>query len=425
MKKWKLAAAVSVALSAVTSISAVADDSVQFHGYAMAAGDFKSEINRPKSLAFHVDPTGPNQDPRGKMGDMGNTFWHDYFAAIAMNKRWEDVYKEGEWADFTAQIATYGDKTVEAHQLYVQYGGMDFLPQGARVWAGRKYGAERVRVFAYNIREVNVDSGVGYISDNFDLTIGYNQVDWSDANDNNNSILAAEGSRNVFDFVYRVGNYEFGATYLKELDDPIHNDKRQAISVFGKYKFNSFLGMDGHSSLVLQGAKGVVAQYMNNGRLSVLSEEDDKSARVTYYGTVNQFEGLIIEPAIMYEYTDRADERRLYSIDDTMVGGRTYDFGNATEQGIFFGVGVHQALSDNLAMKYEAVFNDTKNKDGLAGVDGNMYKIAVGPALQLKTLPWVAPVTNISLAYVGGDKELTRLDKSSEWRIGYRMEVFF
>lgn len=52
----------------------------------MVAGDFQSELNRPKNMSLHTDPTGPNQDPRGKMGDLGNSFWHDYWTSLAITK---------------------------------------------------------------------------------------------------------------------------------------------------------------------------------------------------------------------------------------------------------------------------------------------------------------------------------------------------
>ncbi|KYN80480.1 hypothetical protein ATY37_08140 [Vibrio cidicii] len=435
MKKLNLVVAISAALTATASLPTIADDSVQFHGFAMAAGDFQSELDRPKNLALHTDITGPNQDPRGKMGDLGNTYWHDYFTALSLNKRFDGV-QEGEWADFTFELLGYGDKSVEASQMYVQYGGLDFLPENARVWAGRKYAGERIRNLAYNIREINVDSGIGYNSDNLDVTIGYNQADWSDPNSNNNSLLAAEGSRTVFDFAYRFGNAEIGANYMQELDDPYvrmglagpgaKERKSNAYSAFAKYKFASFLGLAGNSSVMLQGGKGLIAQYLSTARISALSEEDDKSMRLSYYGMIHQFEGFTIEPSLVYEYTDRAEQRRITAINDTLGGWRSdYTFGSAEEQGLFAAVSVHQALTNNLSMQYEVVYANKTNRDGVEGIDGSMYKLAMGPSLQLKSVPWAVPVTNISIAYVGGDEEITDLPVDSEWRLGYRFEVFF
>lgn len=437
MKKLNLVVAISTALAATASLPAFADDSVQFHGFAMVAGDFQSELDREKNLALHVDPTGPNQDPRGMMGNLGNTYWHDYFAALSMSKRFDGV-KEGEWADFVSEIVTYGDKSVEAEQMYVQYGGLSFLPSNAKVWAGRKYQGERIRTLAYNIREINVDSGIGYNSDNLDVTIGYKQVDTADASPTNNLATAMEGSRTVFDLVYKVGNAEFGATYMQVLDDPCYSytngapfcateEKPNAYSGFAKYKFGSFLGLGGNSSVMVQGGKGVVAQYLSTSRITGLSEEDDKSARFSYYGMITQFEGITIEPALVYEYTDRAEQRRTTSLTNTQkdLGRATYYFGNAEEQGIFAGVSVHQAMTDNISMQYEAVYANKTNRDGVEGVDGRMYKLAFGPSLQLKSVPWAVPVTNLSVAYVGGDQEITDLPVDSEWRVGYRFEVFF
>ncbi len=440
MKKLNLVVAISAALAATASVPTFADDSIQFHGFAMVAGDFQSEFDRPKNMALHVDPTGPNQDPRGMMGNLGNTYWHDYFAALSMTKRWDSPFAEGEWADFTAEISTYGDKTVDAEQMFVQYGGLSFLPENARVWAGRRYMGERIRTLAYNIREINVDSGIGYMSDNFDITIGYNQIDYADAKaDENNLVLAMEGSRTVFDMVYRVGSAEFGATYMQILDDPCfeyyacktENDGN-AYSGFAKYKFGSFLGLVGNSNVMIQAGKGVIAQYLSTARITGLSEEDDKSARFSYYGMINQFDGITIEPALIYEYTDRADQRRITTLTNTQirpnqvaVNGAEYHFGSAEEQSIFAGVSVHQALTNNISMQYEAIYANKTNRDGVEGADGNMYKLAMGPSLQLKSMPWVVPVTNLSVAYVGGDEEITDLPVDSEWRVGYRFEVFF
>ncbi|AOV91859.1 TPA: carbohydrate porin [Vibrio parahaemolyticus] len=425
MKKLNLVVAISAALTAVTSVPTFADDSVTFHGFAMAAGDFQSELDRPKNLALHTDITGPNQDPRGKMGDLGNTYWHDYFAALSFNKRWDGVYEEGEWADFTFELLGYGDKSVEASQMYVQYGGLDFLPENGRVWAGRKYAGERIRNLSYNIRETNVDSGIGYNGDNLDVTIGYNQIDWADLGSRDGALApAVEGSRVVFDFAYRFGNAELGANYMQEKDDVIFQQERKAYSAFAKYKFNSFLGLAGNSSAMLQGGKGLIAQYLSTARISGLSEEDDKSMRFSYYGMIHQFEGFVIEPSVVYEYTDRAEQRRATSVPNTQGSG-TYEFGNAEEQGIFTALSVHQALTNNLSMQYEAVYANKTNRDGVEGVDGSMYKLAMGPSLQLKSVPWAVPVTNISVAYVGGDQEITDLPVDSEWRVGYRFEVFF
>ncbi|MDZ0108422.1 hypothetical protein M1V68_21375, partial [Klebsiella pneumoniae] len=40
-------------------------------------------------------------------------------------------------------------------------------------------------------------------------------------------------------------------------------------------------------------------------------------------------------------------------------------------------------------------------------------------------LPYVAPILSLTVTYAGGDKEVTLLPEDSEWRVGYRMEVWF
>ncbi|MDW6003161.1 carbohydrate porin [Vibrio mangrovi] len=427
MKKLSLALAISAAVSLPTiSAPAFADDSVQFHGYSMVASNFRKEAGKPKNLALHMDPTGPNQDPRGKMGDLGNTYWHDYWTAVSLNKRWEDIYEEGQWADFTFELVGYGNKDVEASQNYARLGGLSFLPEDSNIWAGRRYFSDRVQVFAYNIKEVNIDAGIGYNSKNFDISIGTSQIDYAgfSGDVNNQPVQAIEGSREILDLAYRVGKAEFGATYLKELES-FHNDTQQALSVFGKYKYDSFMGLDGDLTLEAQVGKGVIAQYLNTSRISALSEDGDISARLSAYGIIMGIEGFNIRPALILEksYRENTDKRTTH-VNDGGFGG-IGDYGNADETGIFAGITVGQTLTENLSMQYEAIVNRTWNKDGNDGVDGTSYKLAMGPAVQLKSLPWVAPKIDVTVAYVGGDEELTFLNEKSEWRFGYRMEVWF
>lgn len=100
------------------------DGSFKLNGYGMVAGDFQSELNRPKNMSLHTDPTGPNQDPRGKMGDLGNSFWHDYWTSMAITKKWQGLVSPEQWADYTYEMVGYGDKTVETAQNYGRFGGL-------------------------------------------------------------------------------------------------------------------------------------------------------------------------------------------------------------------------------------------------------------------------------------------------------------
>ncbi|MBQ4797164.1 lactam utilization protein LamB, partial [Pectobacterium versatile] len=65
------------------------------------------------------------------MGDLGNSYWHDYFTALAVTKKWQDVGAPGQWADYTYQVVGYGDKSIETAQNYGRFGGLSFLPAGS------------------------------------------------------------------------------------------------------------------------------------------------------------------------------------------------------------------------------------------------------------------------------------------------------
>jgi sucrose porin len=103
----------------------------------------------------------------------------------------------------------------------------------------------------------------------------------------------------------------------------------------------------------------------------------------------------------------------------------SYEGMDKDETGIFAGFDVQQKLNQNWSMLYESNVNNTQNKDGNNGVNGTAYKFAMGPALQLQVQPGVAPIASLTAAYVGGDQDITELPTNSEWRFGYRMEVWF
>ena len=100
-------------------------------------------------------------------------------------------------------------------------------------------------------------------------------------------------------------------------------------------------------------------------------------------------------------------------------------YGSANETGIFTGVNVKQNIHhQNLSMLYEVMVNNTINKMASKVPAASATKLP--PARpQLDVLPYVAPILSLTVTYAGGDKEVTLLPEDSEWRVGYRMEVWF
>ncbi len=66
------------------------------------------------------------------MGDLGNSFWHDYWTSLAITKKWQGLASPEQWADYAYEMVGYGDKTVETAQNYGRFGGLSFLPEGAK-----------------------------------------------------------------------------------------------------------------------------------------------------------------------------------------------------------------------------------------------------------------------------------------------------
>jgi len=232
-------------------------------------------------------------------------------------------------------------------------------------------------------------------------------------------------SKNILDTTYRLGKAEVGATYVKEHDDEVISDingtirkPQEAVSFYGAYNMDKFLGvMPGNTMIMAQYGKGIIAQYLNAGRID-FSQEDDASMRLTVSGRYDGIKDISIKPTVLVEQTNRDGARNL---DDTFIFGQ----GAADETAVFAGVNVTQKINNNVAMHYEINVNETKNKNGQETADGNAYKIAAGPSFQLETFEWVRPMISLTASYIGGDKEITGLREDSEVRFGYQMEAWF
>lgn len=380
-------------LTCMSTSAFAADDSLQIHGYVMNASDFSSESGR-SSVALHRDPNG---DPRGKLGDLGNIYWHDYFTSLNLNKKW--TAKDGSWADYTYELVSYGNKSVEAGQSYARFGGLSFLPEGANIWAGRRNLSIRDGVFAYNLKDVGLDAAIGYDGKNLDVTLGYVQANWG----------PFVKSRDVLDVSYAIGKTEVGVTYVQELEEEapmFAGNTKTSMSAYGAYNMDKFLGiMPGNTRIMAQFGKGVIAQYLSTSRLDN-SADEDTSMRVTVNGRYDGIKDVSIKPSVILETTNRDAS------------------GSEVETSLFAGANITQKINDKIAMHYEANLNNTTNKDGGTD-DGRAYKIAAGPSLQIESLEWVRPMITLNVALVGGDKSITGLSKDSELRVGYQMEAWF
>lgn len=95
-------------------------------------------------------------------------------------------------------------------------------------------------------------------------------------------------------------------------------------SVFPRNTACRLLGVaKGQSTVKLQYGKGVIAPYLNTGRITVLSEEGDSSMRFSTDGNLTLFDDFAVSPAFIYEYTKREKrltEPPLYLIQAIQVG---------------------------------------------------------------------------------------------------------
>ena len=104
------------------------DGSFQLNGYGMVAGDFQSELNRPKTCRCIPIPPDLIRILVAKWA-----IWETVSGTITghrwLSLKWQGLASPEQWADYTYEMVGYGDKTVETAQNYGRFGGLSFFPR--------------------------------------------------------------------------------------------------------------------------------------------------------------------------------------------------------------------------------------------------------------------------------------------------------
>ena len=388
MKKINNLKLALTALFVCATTTALADDSLTWTGY-MRAG---TGINSDGGVE------GTNENYLGRLGNEYNT-WVDSklskkftgtngsYAEILLDAYgWvEDSETSGPWASGSSYTTTSDNGSFYIGETSVKFGGLDFLPKDATLKVGYMGLTEDIHVLDYKFKNVG---GTGAV---------YN------SNTSNKLQLAAfvneDRGTQAVDGEYSIGNIDTKLTVSQKL-----TNSDSSISAMVAYNQKKMLGiLPGSTKYIAQYGIGVTA---GNVSKNYVDNKDGSGYRFIVDGH-SSIGKLALNPVLWVEGTNFGDDS-LKNYSSITAGGR-----------------ISQGITNNLEFMCEAFVNNVENKSGTDTNDGNQYKIAAGPAIQLDLGEWVRPVARFTVTYIGGDKVITGLTKDSEFRLGTQFEAWF
>jgi len=371
-----------MALIFCVSATTFADNSFSWNGYMRSSLGFNSNLE---------DKSGTDINTLGRFGNE-----YDDYISSNFSKKWDG--KNGTWAQYTFGLNAIDslNPNPTIGKNFIQMGGFDFLPKESSIWIGKKSIDSSVDILDYKYRNIN-GRGFGYTSKTLDLSF-YKELHPSTGETDDAATI---------DGVYRIGNFETEVTFTKIAAEGTTTDESKkgdtSVSALVAYKAGTLLGfLPGKTTYRVQYGNGVLAEKLN---YSNVTNKDDTAYRFTIDGTYFN-EDWIINPVILVE-------------------GSHYGTKDVNSSTATIATRATNKLSENLSMVYEAAIATKENESGTSTNDGTEYKIAVGPALQLNTVPYTKPVIRLSTTLIGGDKEVTQLTKDSELRFGAQFETWF
>ncbi len=372
------------ALVCASTFALASDDGFQIHGYVRADVVFDSEEFADIGLNTSAD----------QLGSLGNQ--HDSFMAVDFVKHWEG--ENGSWAEYTFGLVTL-DSTPDDHGNNIltpetgtnvfKMGGLDFMPEGSNVWVGTRKIASDISLVDQKYRNLH-GTGFGYESKNFDLTV-MKQFHPGDTGEHD------EGT--AVDAVYRTSGIEAEVTYVYlDADTNILYDDHTAtagdssVSVRVAYTDDKFLfALPGSTTYSVQYGSNTDAKHMN---WTYVADGVD-AYRVVLDGKYAMSQSLALSTVGYYE----AEQKDSGDINTIVVGGN-----------------LAQTLNNNVGMEYQAFYAYETESEAAT------YKVAAGPTLQLKTLPFVRPILKADVAYFNGNDES---GQESEVQFSVSAEAFF
>lgn len=386
-----------------STMTAMADDSFSWNTYMRAGTGITLDSSEQETKSN--SGTGTEAFRAVNLGRFGNEY--DTWITSTMSKKVTNA--NGSWAE-TKLAASYSSSDPETSSSFyldtasIKMGGLDFLPKGATVTAGKIGLSEDIHALDYKFKSIG-GTGISYQKGKLALTFMVNE-DNTIATEATKIITGGVKSQTkAIDFENSYGNIDTKLTISQKL-----TNSDSSISGLVAYNQKKLLGiLPGSTKYIAELGKGVGMRADGVVLLSrnMVTNKDDTAWRFIIDGH-SDLGKLIINPVVWAESVNFDNTTNLLTHTSITAGAR-----------------VTQKLSNNLEMIYEGFVNNTQNRLGVDTADGTQYKIAAGPAFQLQMGEWTRPVIRLSITDIGGDKKVTGLSKESEMRAGMQFETWF
>ena len=450
--------------SSVSEMLADVDNGFEFHGYARQGVVYNGDGSRLDKGGFHdqgafFHPAAPYLH-NYRLGNEP----HNYLEAN-LSKKW--TTESGAWAKFYTTLATHqyyadsafsegnggDDNDLSFRQVYAEMGNLDFLPQGATMWAGKRYyGRQDIYQsdFLYRIYD---GTGIGIQN----LPVGEQKLDiayltadrgsWtpSDAdgvdelqhnlNLNYKGIQGLGGSFDVEVNVAYAGNRAENTGTIN--GEAVDKDKPEiGYNMAITYGRGDFFGFaQGWSKVSVMAGTGLGAS--NQANTLFINNEDAFGARVAAFGVWEMSEKWDMMAEFVY---DRNKDGEFITDDGSSIGG--------TQDIEYYAIGVmpmykvtqNFAIQSQFSAEYgSSDFEGSKDytlwHGGAAYLDGSaMYKATIAPTVTLDSGNfWAKPTFRAFATYATWDDEITQTGqgvastsgKDYEITYGVQMEVWF
>ncbi|WP_171757822.1 carbohydrate porin [Vibrio sp. RE86] len=446
-----------------------ADSGFEFHGYARQGVVYNGDGSRLDKGGFHdqgafFHPAAPYLH-NYRLGNEP----HNYLEAN-LSKKW--TTESGTWAKFYTTLATHqyyadsafsegnggDDNDLSFRQVYAEMGNLDFLPQGATMWAGKRYYGRADIYQSDFLYRIYDGTGIGVQNiavGEQSLDIAYITADrgsWTpqDADGidelQHNLNVAYKGVKGLggsFDFEMNLAYAGNRADNTGTIDGvAVDTDKPEFGYNFAvTYGRGDFFGFaDGWSKVAVMAGGGLGASHQSNTLF--INNEDAFGARVAAFGVWDISDDWDMMAEFVYDRNKDGE----YLTDDSVNGytGGTQDIEYYTV-GVMPVYKVTQNFSIQSQFSYEYGSSDFEgSKDykiwhgGSAYLDGSsMYKATIAPTVTLDSGNfWAKPTFRAFATYATWDDEIgatgqgvgtngSATDNDYEITYGVQMEVWF
>lgn len=423
----------SLILAGAMSAVAMADNDMEFKGYARSGALYNTQLGSVGSVDLN------------NIGRLGNENDSPYMEAELVKN-----FKAGKSTGKYHIMLAHGNggkgtwtEAVAVRQCFVEMTGLSIAPT-ATVWAGKRfYGRDDVHITDKYWRNMSgTGAGVtGLLGNTLDLAM---------VNGGNPGIGLKDKSGDVsnvtFDARYKlpkmgpgVLELEGALTLLNGADDTKagNGDESASNGIQGAaiYGMSSFFNVgSGFSKVALQYGMNAAAGNVGDTEWGIKAKDDigtDNSGKmnVSYDGAsmlrfsafgVTDLGKWQVMPAFYYEYK---------AVDCDITNANLVD----NKSVISATIRPEYVVSDNFVLAFEAGYALIENNNFVKKADGGEYKLTVAPTLKLDSTGfWNRPELRAFVSYVGKDKDLGGIytnDKgtaeTSEMRIGTQAEVWF